>query len=790
MSHPDRHLVDSRAAADRPILLLVWGLALTCLALATWHNTWTSALSVGLPVAFMMTALTRFYPGASLTRAAGGAALMVYAGLLIHQSHGLIEMHFSVFVLMACLLVYRAAMPILVAAVTIAVHHAGFHVMQMSGWPVFLFPAGHPHAMIMVAVHALFVVVHAALIIYIALRSFTETVAANTLATTLQAEQAASDAARRGDDLARMVKTALDGAAAKVRILAADGTVVYANTAMLGLLKRIEPAMRETNPGFSAAGFVGSNILTTVNHRDEGLQRLAALDKASRTDMTIGGRSFTVIATPIFDEAGTWIGSVGEWQDRTDELAAERALTVVVESAARGEFDQRVAMISDSVFFRNIGESLNSLMQSNERAITEIATVMEELAQGNLTVRMKGEYQGLFGDLRNDTNKMVERLGSVMAGIGSSAESVGTASAEIARGNADLSSRTEAQASSLEETAASMETFTDSVRQNAASAKQANDLALSASTVATRGGETVRHVVDTMSNIAESSKRIQDIISVIDGIAFQTNILALNAAVEAARAGEQGKGFAVVASEVRNLAQRSAGAAKEIKTLITESVGRINSGTEQVNAAGTQMDEIVTSVKRVTDIISEIAAASTEQSLGIDQVNQAIGQMDRGTQQNAALVEEASAAAQSLQEQSMMLMQAVREFKFTGQAAKTPATSPIVTRATPAARPAPSAPSRPATRSIPKTLFAPSAGAPKTVAAKPIPARPIPAKPIAPRQAVPAKANGWDGKTERRGPDRPKNVQRIHKSESGATTTRSRAMNSAHVADDPNWKEF
>jgi methyl-accepting chemotaxis protein len=257
-------------------------------------------------------------------------------------------------------------------------------------------------------------------------------------------------------------------------------------------------------------------------------------------------------------------------------------------------------------------------------------------------------------------SSLVKIVGDVRTGT----DSMASASSQIASGNLDLSSRTEEQASSLEETASSMEEMTSTVKQNADNARQANQLAASASEVALRGGSVVAQVVDTMSSINESSKKIVDIIGVIDGIAFQTNILALNAAVEAARAGEQGRGFAVVASEVRNLAQRSAAAAKEIKGLIGDSVEKVDLGARLVEQAGTTMDEIVDSVKRVTDIMSEITCASQEQTSGIEQINQAISQMDQVTQQNAALVEEAAAAAESLQEQAGALAQVVSVFKL------------------------------------------------------------------------------------------------------------------------------
>ena len=269
-------------------------------------------------------------------------------------------------------------------------------------------------------------------------------------------------------------------------------------------------------------------------------------------------------------------------------------------------------------------------------------------------------------------NSMRERLTGIVGDIRQSTETIAVASRQIASGNADLSARTESQASSLEETASSMEELTSTVKQNAENARQANQLVVSTADIAARGGQVVGQVVDTMASIKDSSRKIADIIGVIDGIAFQTNILALNAAVEAARAGEQGRGFAVVASEVRNLAQRSAGAAKEIKALIEDSVGKVDAGGKLVGGAGESMDDVVTSIQLVSSIMNEIATASLEQSAGIEQVNQAIAQMDDITQQNAALVEQAAAASESLQMQAEKLEELMKTFRL-ARVGKTPA---------------------------------------------------------------------------------------------------------------------
>ena len=300
-----------------------------------------------------------------------------------------------------------------------------------------------------------------------------------------------------------------------------------------------------------------------------------------------------------------------------------------------------------------------------------LGKTMTGLASGNADLGARLEVRGKdeLATIASGFNGFVAKIESVLTRVRTSSHSVSMAAHEISQGNTDLSSRTEEQASALEETAASMEELTSTVRQNADNAQQANQLALSASETAARGGEVVARVVETMASISESSKKVVDIISVIDGIAFQTNILALNAAVEAARAGEQGRGFAVVATEVRNLAQRSAAAAKEIKALIGNSVDKVDTGSMLVAEAGQTMEDVVSSVRRVSDIVAEISAASTEQSAGIGQVNQAIGQMDGVTQQNAALVEEAAAAAESLQQQSATLVALVAEFRMDGRAA-------------------------------------------------------------------------------------------------------------------------
>ncbi|UKE75258.1 methyl-accepting chemotaxis protein [Xanthomonas graminis] len=336
----------------------------------------------------------------------------------------------------------------------------------------------------------------------------------------------------------------------------------------------------------------------------------------------------------------------------------------LAEAAAGGDFSARGDAERFQYDFRTMVQNLNAMMQVSDLTLGELSQLLQAIAAGDLSVRMHGEFHGVFARMRDDANATAEQLAGIIGRIQTAAANINVASSEIATGNEEVSRRTEQQVASLQQTATSMDELTATVRQNAEHARQANQLAVGAAAVASHGGDVVSQVVSTMSGIEVSSKKIADIISVIDGIAFQTNILALNAAVEAARAGEQGRGFAVVASEVRTLAQRSAGAAKEIKQLIDDSVTRVAEGSALVDQAGRTMQEIVSSVQRATDIMGEISAASQEQSSGIEQVNQTISRMDEATQQNATLVEQATAAARTLQTQAGQLNATIAEFKL------------------------------------------------------------------------------------------------------------------------------
>jgi len=493
--------------------------------------------------------------------------------------------------------------------------------------------------------------------------------------------------ARRVSEENLRIRIGLDNVATNVMI-ADDGlNIIYMNRAIHEMFAVAESDIRKDLPAFSRATLLGANIDIFHRHPAHQRQVLATLSGTHRATIKLGGRTFSLAVTPVINESGQRLGFAVEWLDRTAEVAVEDEVAEIVGAAARGDFSRRVGEAGKRGFFLRLAGDLNKLLQISQQGLNDVAQVLAAMAEGDLTKSIAADYEGTFGQLKDDANTTVARLQEIVEQIKQATDAINTAAQEIAAGNQDLSSRTEEQASSLEETASSMEQLTSTVRQNAENSRQASELAVSAQGVAIKGGEVVSEVVQTMSAIHQSSSKIADIIGVIDGIAFQTNILALNAAVEAARAGEQGRGFAVVATEVRNLAQRSAAAAKEIKELISDSVNKVEAGNRQVDQAGRTMQEVVASIRRVAAIMTEISAASREQSAGIDQVCLAVTQMDEVTQQNAALVEQAAAAAESLEEQAHGLAQAVSVFHVGNEGRGMPVGRHQLSRPAPASGP-------------------------------------------------------------------------------------------------------
>ncbi len=473
------------------------------------------------------------------------------------------------------------------------------------------------------------------------------------------------------------IKQALDTVSGSVLITDNNNTIIYLNSAAQNTMNNAQEDIRKDLPVFKADELMGANIgLFNAGSVDaQALTQLTNLTKSETHDLELGGRHLRIIASPVTGENNERIGSVVEMKDRTQEIAVEDEIQEMVEASLAGNLNQRIDIEDKDAFFKKLSKGVNELVDISERAINDTVYVLGAVSQGDLTKSIDTAYKGSFGELKCYTNATIVKLVEVMSKIAASSSSIKNGSQEITEGNLNLAQRTEGQASSLQETAAAMEEMTSTVQQNAANTDNANKLAMSAREQSGKGNSIVKEAVVAMSEITNSSNRIAEIIGVIDEIAFQTNLLALNAAVEAARAGEQGRGFAVVATEVRNLAGRSAEAAKEIKELIDDSVQKVGEGSKLVDQSGQVLDDISESVASVADLITAITAASNEQSEGIGQVNIAIGQMDEMTQQNTTLVQEAAISTQMMDEQASGLYDLVSFFTMEDDSDKSPGSS-------------------------------------------------------------------------------------------------------------------
>jgi len=459
------------------------------------------------------------------------------------------------------------------------------------------------------------------------------------------------------------ISHALDSVHSSIMVADMDYKIIFYNQSALELFKDYESQLKQKIPHFDISQILGSNI--DIFHTEPKRQRdlLSKLTGNYEAEVVLGEHIMNTSTTTVFNNKGEKIGYVTEWIDKTNEIKAIQEITTVVEAASLGNFEIRISESGQRGFLLELSHNLNLLIGSVNDNLNELEIMLDGLAKGDLTQTITKDYQGVFGRVKIRVNTATESLKNIIVEIKETTDIVSTAAKDIAVSNNDLSHRTEEQAASLEETAASMHELTATVQYNSENMQQANILAVSATETASKGIDVIERVVDTMGNINESSLRIVDIISVIDDIAFQTNILALNAAVEAARAGELGKGFAVVAIEVRNLAQRAANAAGEIKHLINDSVEQVSVGSKQVAAAGITMKEIVNAIQGVTGIITEIASASAEQNIGISQVEQAITSMDNVTQQNATMTTEMATSAEALESQTNHLATELSYFK-------------------------------------------------------------------------------------------------------------------------------
>jgi methyl-accepting chemotaxis protein len=479
----------------------------------------------------------------------------------------------------------------------------------------------------------------------------------------LELAQARDEAAK-----AMRINQALNNVQSGVMLADTNFDIIYMNGSILDMFRKAESNIRTQLPNFEADKLLGSNIDSF--HKDPARQRqlLENLKETVRSELVIADQHMHVTASPVFNDDGERIGFVAEWQNRTHEVLIEQEIEHLVQDIKAGDLSSRIGMNDKQGFARMLSSGINELTDVIESVFSDINNVMENMAQGDLTSSISNDYEGIYAECKNNINSTMAKLSDFIIQIRDAADFIDSSSQEIASGNSNLSHRAEQQAASLEETAASMQQLASTVKHNADNTQHANREVDNARQLAQKGGEIVKSAIIAMQDINDSSNEIAEIISVIDEIAFQTNLLALNASVEAARAGEQGRGFSVVATEVRNLAQRSANAAKQSSDLIQNSVQKVRAGTAFVNETGTALMEIVSSVEQVGDIVAQIASASAEQTAGIDQVNLAVTQMDDITQQNAALAEQAASGSSSMSQQSVRMSQLLGFFKVDSKA--------------------------------------------------------------------------------------------------------------------------
>ncbi|WP_319380075.1 methyl-accepting chemotaxis protein [Thiomicrorhabdus sp.] len=467
------------------------------------------------------------------------------------------------------------------------------------------------------------------------------------------------------------IKTVVDQDESNIMLADEDLNITYMNPSIVKTLKKVEADIQKMLPHFVADELIGKNIDIFHVHPAHQRKLLANLTETYTANLTLGELHLEIIVNPRWGKDGKRDGFVTEWRDVTEQVKLEKMqrdvegkLKVMVERAAIGHLGEQIDVSALDGFIHDLGQQINNMSSAIQAANENISDVVMRLSAGDLTKRVDGDYEGGLGEMKDAINTSMDNLSSILAQVNVAIEDVAKDTQATAQRNSDLSSRIQQQAASIEETAATMEEMTAAVRNNASNAQQANDLTISASQKTQQGAEVMTQTIEAMEQIKDSSAQIEQIIGLIDSIAFQTNLLALNAAVEAARAGEHGRGFAVVAGEVRALAGKSAEAAKDIKSLIDQSVDKIQLGTKLAQNSGESLNEINHAIQQVTEIVSEIAASSNEQAQGVEQLNQAIASLDQNTQENAILVEESAHSAAGIEQQSLELVDQMKNFEI------------------------------------------------------------------------------------------------------------------------------
>ena len=643
--------------ADLLLIKVMWVLGAISFAMSFWYHTLGAFVWIGVPTLVATSLQVYLNSGKRIARLTIATGFMLFAAVIIHQAHGMIEMHFFVFVLLAMLLYYRDWTPIVTAAAVIAVHHVVFDQLQRRGFNVWVFAQNT--GLIIVVIHAAFVVAESFVLILMATQLRREVLQVGIEPTRLARLSASIE---RGEDVDTGTAEAVPAhsiAAAMFRMNRVIGELLGEMQSVVGaqaagdFSRRLKLEGRDGRFG-ELASAINSACAQTETAMHEAVAVLGSVargDLSQRIASDMGGD---------FEKLKLQTNGTVEFLERFC-----RDQQSLVAAAVDGRLDRRFELGGLEGYQLELAAGLNRQLDAFEDAVGGMSALLNGLAQGRLDSRLQMHSTGgRFGQLIGDGDTSMRALRDLMMSVSSVVEQVGISSREIAHGNRDLSNRTESQSMSLQRTAASATQLAATVKQNAGHAREADRLARTTSDVAREGAQAVEAVVRTMSDIDKSSSRIADIIGVIDGIAFQTNILALNAAIEAARAGEQGRGFAVVASEVRSLAQRSASAAKEIKQLIEDSAGRVGEGSCHVDNAGQRMRQVVEQISSLAEVIAQISAASSEQSIGIEQISQDIAGLEEIAQQNAAMVEEVSSASMSLDDSARALGETVARFSF------------------------------------------------------------------------------------------------------------------------------